>query len=162
MAESDEQIPVAVAETDCPPIPEVKYEYLDHTADVQLHAWGETLPEAFEQVAVAMFGYVTELDKVDARYSFDIAATGEDLQSLLFHFLDEWLFNFCAEPFFVAKCVKILEYDPENFQIKARGWGESFDLKKHPQGADIKAITYSNMQIHDEINRCDLYVIVDI
>ena len=49
-----------VAQND-PKRPSTGYEYLDHTADVQLHAWGPTIKEAFEQCAKAMFGYITEL-----------------------------------------------------------------------------------------------------
>jgi SHS2 domain-containing protein len=37
-----------------------------------------------------------------------------------------------------------------------------FDPEKHGQGTEIKAITYSNMQIHNADTRVDLYVIVDI
>ena len=42
------------------------YEYLDHTADVQIHCWGKSLQETFEQAAVAMYGYMTEdIDTVE-------------------------------------------------------------------------------------------------
>jgi hypothetical protein len=30
--------------------PDVKYEFLDNTADVQIHSWGNSIEEAFEQV----------------------------------------------------------------------------------------------------------------
>ncbi|XP_044184329.1 protein archease-like isoform X1 [Acropora millepora] len=140
----------------------VKYEYLDHTADVQLHAWGDDLKEAFEQVATAMFGYMTDLNSVDVVREEEIMAEGDDIINLLFHFLDEFLFLMCADPYFIVKEVEILEFDKENFKIRAIGRGEEFDLNKHPQGTEVKAITYSNMQVHDNDNRHDVYVIIDI
>ncbi|XP_053383228.1 protein archease-like [Mercenaria mercenaria] len=140
-----------------------KYEYLDHTADVQLHAWGESLKEAFEQVVVSMFNYMTtDFSTVEMLGEQEVEAEGEDLESLLFHFMDEWLFVFSAEPFFIAKKVVITEFDKENFKIKSIGYGEEFDIQKHPQGTEVKAITYSNMQIYDDEDRHEVFVIIDI
>lgn len=34
-------------------------------SDIIFHAWGADVKEAFEQSAVAMFSYMTDLDKVD-------------------------------------------------------------------------------------------------
>ena len=50
-----------------------------------------------------MFGYMTEIEKVDIIEIQEIEARGEDIMSLLFHFLDEFLFLFSAEPFFIAR-----------------------------------------------------------
>lgn len=58
--------------------------------------------------------------------------------------------------------MEILEFDRENFRIKARGFGETFEIGKHPQGADVKAITYSNMQIHEKEDKSEVFVIIDI
>lgn len=60
--------------------------------------------------------------------------------------------------------MKITEFDRANFRIKCRALGEEFQIGKHSQGADVKAITYSAMQIleppsHD---RAEVFVIVDI
>jgi len=144
-------------------LPEVKYEYLDHTSDIQIHSWGDSLEEAFEQSAMGMFGYMTDIERVDNLGSEEIEAEGTDLISLLFHFLDEFLFIFNADPNFIARKVEITSFDRTNFRLRAVGYGETFNLRKHTQGTEVKAITYSNMQIHEkEDGKTDIYVIVDI
>eukprot|EP01122_Echinamoeba_exundans_P007363 TRINITY_DN2249_c0_g2_i2.p2 TRINITY_DN2249_c0_g2~~TRINITY_DN2249_c0_g2_i2.p2 ORF type:complete len:162 (+),score=49.50 TRINITY_DN2249_c0_g2_i2:40-486(+) len=142
---------------------EKNYEYLDHTADVQIHSWGADLKEAFEGAAVALFDYMTELDhvEIDPNEERELEAEAEDLQSLLYTFLEEFIFMFGTE-FFVAKKVKIVEFNKENPKIKAKFYGEEFDKSKHPQGTEIKAITYSAMKIIENPGKAEIYVIVDI
>ncbi|KAL3889671.1 hypothetical protein ACJMK2_002000 [Sinanodonta woodiana] len=124
---------------------------------------GDNLTEAFEQVAMAMFGYMTtDYDTVEMTDEMEVEAEGEDMMSLLFHFLDEWLFVFSADPFFIPRKVEITEFDSVNFKIKSKGYGETFDIQKHPQGTEVKAITYSNMQIYDNDEMHEVFVIIDI
>jgi len=42
------------------------------------------------------------------------------------------------------------------------GLGETFELGKHPQGTEVKAITYSAMQILEKEEYSEIFVIVDI
>ena len=139
------------------------YEYLDHTADVQFHAWGDSLEEAFEQVVVCMFSYITDLHTVESLGSNEVEVSGHDMQSLLYNFMDEFLFQFCTDGF-VARRVEIESFDKTAFAIRAKGYGEKFQARvKHPQGTEIKAITYSAMQINvKHSGESDVYVIVDI
>ena len=139
------------------------YEYLDHTADVQLHAWGATLEQAFSNIIPCMFNYLTDLNtvEIDHEKSIEFEVKGHDMDTLLFAYMDEFLFHFSTESF-CCKQVEILSFDREQFSLKVKGRGETYDLAKHPQGTEIKAITYSNMQIHESTDKTDLYVIVDI
>ena len=41
-----------------------RFEFLDHTADVQLHGWGKTMQHALEATAVAMFAVMTSVDSI--------------------------------------------------------------------------------------------------
>lgn len=141
---------------------EIKYEYLDHTADVQLHSWGITIKEAFEQIGISMFGYMTDLATVECKKSFVIECKAYDLHSLLFQFLNELLVVFSCEEYLLFRDIEIIEFNAEDFVVKAIGFGENMDLKKHPQGTEVKAITYSAMQILQTSERVDLYVVVDI
>lgn len=155
-----------------------KYEYLDHTADVQLHSWGDTLQESFENLALCMFNYMTPLksmmetslsasDKQNIKTRV-FTMSGNDMESLVYHWLDELLFQFSTE-FFVPLAIQITEFDLETWAIKAVAIGDVFDTKVHACGTEIKAITYSAMQIYNENDerknpkgKTELYVIVDI
>lgn len=146
------------------------YEYLDHTADVQLHSWGNSLQEALEQLVVSLFHYMTDLSKVKVLKDISeengrcIVAEGHDLHSLVYSFLNEWLCNFYVSGF-IPKVVRIQTLHTDGtYKIVSDGDGELFDLRKHTQDAEVKAITYSNMQVIKSHNSSvwDVYVIVDI
>lgn len=140
-----------------------KYEFLDHTADVQIHSWGDDLKETFENAAVAMTAYITDISKIDISKKEVIDVEAEDLTGLFYRFLDDVLFLFNAEPYLLSKRVRILQIETESsFKIKAECYGEPFSMDKHAQGTEIKAITYSAMKIINEPDRCEVYFIVDI
>ncbi|GAB4819211.1 hypothetical protein N2152v2_006257 [Parachlorella kessleri] len=125
--------------------------------------WGRNLREAFEGVALAMFNYMTPLSGigVDEHDTKTYEADGHDLQSLLFQFLDELLFTFSTE-FFVCKELHITTFDLEGFRIVAEGRGEKFNRSRHACGTEVKAITYSAMQINEKEGDAEVFVIVDI
>lgn len=164
---------------------EANFEYLAHTADVQLHSWGDSLAEAFKWSAIAMFNYMTPLEHVSVNPAatpaggLKITAEGHDAQSLLFNWLDECLFVFVGGDLIVLKEIEMVAFEqPQEgkegtWRIEALGRGERFDRARHQQGTEVKAITYSAMQILD--NRaesptkgvdagraCEVFVIVDI
>ena len=99
-----------------------KYEYLDHTADVQVHAWGASMEEAFENVAIGMFGYMTDMDKVEIQEGCvqEIQVEGHDKESLLYNYLSEWLFVFSTKDF-IACSIEFVEFDMETLRIHAVG-----------------------------------------
>nr|XP_046165658.1 protein archease-like [Oncorhynchus gorbuscha] len=72
----------------------------------------------------------------------------------LFHFLDDWLFKLSEDIFLIPRV--------RAFNIimisHVSQWGEEFSLVKHPQGTEVKAITYSAMQVHD----IEIFAIIDI
>uniref|UniRef100_A0A8C5S9L6 Protein archease n=1 Tax=Laticauda laticaudata TaxID=8630 RepID=A0A8C5S9L6_LATLA len=102
---------------------------------------------------MAMFGYMTDTETVEPVNAVEVEAEGHDMLSLLFHFLDEWLYKFSAEEFFIPREVKVVHMDRQVIYC--------FLFACSSQGTEVKAITYSAMQVHEE-GKPEVFVIIDI
>lgn len=143
--------PVAAAKATALEVPDHvrdlrQFQYHDHTADIIVQGWGQTRAEAFAQVVVGMFNYMSEVDNVELVQMVEVEAKGHDMLDLLFHLLDEYLYMFGTE-MVICRRVEVVSFDEEKFHMKTRGYGERMDLKKHEQGTEIKAITMHMMKI---------------
>lgn len=136
----------------------LKYRYLNHTADIKFQAFGKTLPDCFKNSAYAIKEIITK-DKIKPLTKKTINAEGKDNESLLYNFLEEFLFLLDTENFILAKINKIT-FDLKKFNITAIIYGDN--IKKYSAITDIKAITYNDMFIKEEHNKFICQVVVDV
>ena len=139
----------------------MKFSYAEEgpTADLTVDAWGETLGEAFENVALAMFNAMTPLEGVKKRITREFDIEGGDLGGLLFNFLDELLYLHEAE--LIVFSAFEVELDEGEIKLKAVCHGEPFDLNRHSQGIAIKAVTFHNMKIEEKGDAWTIRVVLD-
>lgn len=139
------------------------FEFLEHTADAYIAAYGKELAEAFENAALAMFDVMTEVEKVDAKIEDHVEVEAEDECALLYSWLEVLLVKSELNGMLFSK-FQILSLDKtsDGFRLEAKIWGENFDPKKHPQKVGVKAVTYHLMEILKEPNKVTLRFILDI
>ena len=142
---------------------EKRYEFLEHTADAYVAAYGKDLVEAFENAAVAMFDVATEVEKVNPLNEEQVEAEGEDEQELLYNWLEALLVKSEVNEMLYSKFkVTELVHDSSGFRIKAKIWGEKFDAARHLQKVGIKAVTFHRMEIIKTPRKVTLKFILDI
>jgi SHS2 domain-containing protein len=124
------------------------FEFLEHTADAYVAAYGKDLAEAFESAAAAMFDVMTNVAKVDPAVEDHVEVVAEDEYALLYSWLEALLVKSDVNGMLFSK-FQVLELDKisEGFGLQARIWGEKFDPSKHLQKVGVKAVTYHRMEI---------------
>jgi len=140
-----------------------KFEFLEHTADILIAAHGQTLEEAFENAALAMFEVMTDTTKINPTQEDTVEVEAEDEYALLYSWLESLLVKFEVNGMLYSKFkIASLEDAPEGFKLKANVWGEKYTAEKHPQKVAVKAVTYHRMEITKEIDKVMLEFILDI
>ena len=140
-----------------------RFEFLEHTADAYVAAYGKSLEEAFENAALATFEVMTNTSKIAQTLEDSVEIEAPDEQALLYSWLEQLLINFETKGnLYSGFKVSKIEKKQSGFGLKARIYGEPYNPEKHPTKVGIKAVTYHRMEINKEPNKVSVKFILDI
>ena len=124
------------------------YEIIEHTADVGVKAFGDTLSDCFAHAAKAMFDLITDSSSMEEKGEYNINLNAEDLEQLLVDFLSELLFLHSSRNLVFG--FFDVTIDPKKCMLSAIIKGEKYDLTKHKYGMEIKAVTYHLLEVQND------------
>ena len=134
-----------------------RYEFIEHTADIGLVAYGDTLAGAFANAAYGMFSIIAELDAVREAESRRVEVSADDIEGLLFDWLNSLLYYLDVEMLLFRR-FDIIEFG--DTRLVAVCYGEKYDPSRHHLKTGVKSATYHTMEVDRAENR--VRVIFDI
>ncbi len=136
----------------------MKYTVLEQQKTIKIQAYGKILEEAFGNTALAISSLMVK--KVHPKMEKYISVGADDLKSLLYIFLEELLFLVDTEEFFVNDIKSLTIKKQKGYTLNAYLLGdkrrESYEFLK-----EVKAVTYKEMEIHEEKGKAFVQVNVE-
>jgi len=129
----------------------MKYKFLSHTADVKFQAYGNSIAETYKNSVYALKETICGKIKVKPKIKKIIAVNGKDNESLLYNFLEEFLFLLDSEGYLVTEVSNIF-INPVNGKggkLKAEVYGDK--IEDYKISNSVKAVTYNDMFIRFDV-----------
>jgi SHS2 domain-containing protein len=145
-----------------PPGHKIGFELFEHTADIGVNVFGNSVSDIFEQSARSMYSILfhNQVPKVELKGEFQIKLKSSDLEQLLVDWLDELLFIYSTEKILINDFQ--LDLDLDNFTLEARIKGEQLTDEQLRETIEIKAVTYHMLEIKKTIDSWTATIIFDI
>ncbi len=122
-----------------------RWEHFPHDADVGVRGFGATLPEAFEQAAVALTAIVTA-SPVEPLNPVAVRCEAPDPEVLLVDWLNAIIYEMAVRSMLFARFdVKI-----EETRLEATLWGEQVDVARHAPACEPKGATFTALRVARE------------
>ncbi|WP_026732114.1 archease [Fischerella sp. PCC 9605] len=143
----------------------MSYELLEDvaTADIAFRAWGKDLPEIFKAAGDATISIMIEnLESIEPRQTRNISLENEELDLLLFNFIQELIYYKDSEQLLLRTQQINFEDKDGKHHLTAILQGEKLDPQRHQQLVDVKAVTLHQFQLQKTNDGWMAMVILDI
>lgn len=139
----------------------IRYQLLEHTADLRVAIYGKDLLELFRNAAFMLFDVMVDLSQVENVLTKEVNLNSTDLEELFLDWLRELLFFFSARGF-VTGAVVIEHLDPEVAHLRAKLTGEIYRTEKHGLKIEIKTPTYHQFRLERTATGWTAVIVFDV
>jgi SHS2 domain-containing protein len=134
----------------------VRYQEIEHTADVGIRAYGRSLNEIFANAAEGMFSLIADLKKVKPVGEVEVRVAADDPATLLLRWLSELVYIHETQHLLFCE----FDVDVKGTSLQGRARGEAIDKKRHELKLVIKAVTRHRLTV--DVKKGFAEVIFDI
>ena len=138
------------------------YELFETTADVGVRGYGESLEEAFENAARAMFEVMADVRSVRPEVEVEVSCEAEDLETLLVDWLNELLAQSTTRRMLFSEFNVKIGQEGSRFKLRGVARGEPIDPSRHELRTEVKAATYALIKVGREDDRYVAQLLLDI
>lgn len=136
----------------------MNYETFEHEADIGIRGFGNSLEQAFENAAVALYSVMVNVGKIVPAEKKVIAVSATDRELLLVEWLNALLALSDIERLVFSK----FEVKIKDASLTGIAWGEPLDRVRHEAHVEVKGATYHMLSVQEKDGRYRAQCVVDI
>jgi SHS2 domain-containing protein len=121
-----------------------KFRFIDHTGDMGIQVYGESLSLLFQHAAEGLSHIITAPEKIREKESRPISLRADAIEELLVNWLNELIFLFETDGFLFRR-FEVL--DLGEYFIEALAFGEILEEGHHSILRTVKATTYHQLHV---------------
>ena len=136
----------------------MNYETFEHEADIGIRGFGDTMAEAFENAALALYSVMVNVRAIEHNEMRSVTVSAPDRELLLVEWLNALLSLSDIERMVFSKFNVIIE----GTSLTGSAWGEALDRERHQAHVEIKGATYHMLKVVKENGRFIAQCVVDV
>lgn len=119
------------------------WEHFAHGADIGVRGIGPTKEEAFEQIALALTGVITDPTAVRPTLGVHVTCEAPTDDVLLADWLNALVYEMATQRMLFGAFVVTIE----GSRLKGTAWGEAVDRVRHEPAVEVKGATYTALRV---------------
>ena len=136
-----------------------QFRFLNHTGDLAMEIYGESLENLFENAGMAFFSVMTNRSRIRKRVERSITLRYGDRETLMVDWLGELLYLHDVEGLLFKRFQVV---STEQGCFRALAWGEPFQPDRHVIRTGVKAATFHQLRIQEDGGTWRARVILDL